>query len=211
LGCRCGLQWPTENRRHNRSTFFDCHPIQSTKLSTCVWRVGRLSSLQNDDSVFRMIFSGRAPGRCMRRTVKLMRERLTGLSLSIPSIFAATDALRSNLPQRAQSMRVASISAVPEQGETADHALRNLFHGHLGPPQSAKEQIAKRDVPCVYHGPSGTKRERLISKGFLDFKTGRDFKENGSRKLLKSLAIPAGFEPATHGVEIRYYPERFDR
>src|SRR3982074_2093449 len=30
------------------------------------------------------------------------------------------------------------------------------------------------------------------------------FNENGTRIQLKSLAIPAGFEPATHGVEIRY-------
>lgn len=29
------------------------------------------------------------------------------------------------------------------------------------------------------------------------------FFENKSRIALKSLAIPAGFEPATHGVEIR--------
>jgi hypothetical protein len=32
----------------------------------------------------------------------------------------------------------------------------------------------------------------------------REFRENRTHILLKSLAIPAGFEPATHGVEIRY-------
>jgi hypothetical protein len=32
----------------------------------------------------------------------------------------------------------------------------------------------------------------------------REFGENRTRIPLKSLAIPAGFEPATHGVEIRY-------
>jgi hypothetical protein len=30
------------------------------------------------------------------------------------------------------------------------------------------------------------------------------FNENRTPISLKSLAIPAGFEPATHGVEIRY-------
>jgi hypothetical protein len=30
------------------------------------------------------------------------------------------------------------------------------------------------------------------------------FGENRTGNALKSMAIPAGFEPATHGVEIRY-------
>jgi hypothetical protein len=59
---------------------------------------------------------------------------------------------------------------------------------------------------AVYHpcGLSGTKRERLISKGFLHCDMVHEFIENRTRMPLKSLAIPAGFEPATHGVEIRY-------
>ena len=56
----------------------------------------------------------------------------------------------------------------------------------------------------MYHGLSGTKRESLISKGFLHFGMVHEFSENKARIPLKSLAIPAGFEPATHGVEIRY-------
>lgn len=32
---------------------------------------------------------------------------------------------------------------------------------------SPEEQTAIRRVPSVYHGLSGTKRDRLISKGFL--------------------------------------------
>jgi hypothetical protein len=56
----------------------------------------------------------------------------------------------------------------------------------------------------VYHGLSGTKRERLISKGFLHCGLVHEFIKNRTRIPLKSLAIPAGFEPATHGVEIRY-------
>jgi hypothetical protein len=56
----------------------------------------------------------------------------------------------------------------------------------------------------VYRGLSGTERDRLISKGFLRYGLVHGFDEERTRILLKSLAIPAGFEPATHGVEIRY-------
>jgi hypothetical protein len=66
------------------------------------------------------------------------------------------------------------------------------------------EQTAKRRGSSVYHGLSGTKREGLILKGFLQYEMGQGPKKNGPRISLKSLAIPAGFEPATHGVEIRY-------
>jgi hypothetical protein len=51
---------------------------------------------------------------------------------------------------------------------------------------------------------SGTKRESLISKGFSGYGTQREKDNHFSSIILKSLAIPAGFEPATHGVEIRY-------
>jgi hypothetical protein len=67
-----------------------------------------------------------------------------------------------------------------------------------------RERKTNRRVPSVYHGLSGTKRERLISNGFLHFGMVHEFIENRTRIPLKSLAIPAGFEPATHGVEIRY-------
>src|ERR1700682_3610167 len=66
------------------------------------------------------------------------------------------------------------------------------------------EQITNRRVPSVYHRLSGTKRERPILKGFLQYSTVHGFFGNRTRIALKSLAIPAGFEPATHGVEIRY-------
>src|SRR5450631_1521494 len=66
------------------------------------------------------------------------------------------------------------------------------------------ERKTNRRVPSVYHGLSGTKRERLISKGLLHCGMVQEFIENRTRISLKSLAIPAGFEPATHGVEIRY-------
>jgi hypothetical protein len=56
----------------------------------------------------------------------------------------------------------------------------------------------------VYHGQDGTRRESLILKGFLKYAVGHVFSENRTLISLKSLAIPAGFEPATHGVEIRY-------
>ncbi len=67
-----------------------------------------------------------------------------------------------------------------------------------------RERKTNRRVPSVYHGLSGTKRERLISKSFLQCGMVHEFIENRTRIPLKSLAIPAGFEPATHGVEIRY-------
>src|SRR2546430_9053496 len=66
------------------------------------------------------------------------------------------------------------------------------------------EQTTKHRVPSVYHGLSGTKRERLISRGFLHYGMVHGFNRARTRILLKILAIPAGFEPATHGVEIRY-------
>ena len=53
-------------------------------------------------------------------------------------------------------------------------------------------------------GLSGTKRESLILKGFLRYTPQHEFYENRTSNPLKSLVIPAGFEPATHGVEIRY-------
>lgn len=61
-------------------------------------------------------------------------------------------------------------------------------------------------VPSVYHGLSGTKRERLVLKGFRCSRMVRVIIRNGTCTSLKSLAIPAGFEPATHGVEIRSGP-----
>ena len=67
-----------------------------------------------------------------------------------------------------------------------------------------EEQTMIFRVPSVYHGLGGTKRERLISKGFIQCGMVHEFNENRARISLKSLAIPAGFEPATHGVEIRY-------
>jgi hypothetical protein len=57
----------------------------------------------------------------------------------------------------------------------------------------------------VLRGLSGTKRESLILKGFLRYSQQHEFNENRTVILLKSLAIPAGFELATHGVEIRYW------
>jgi hypothetical protein len=56
----------------------------------------------------------------------------------------------------------------------------------------------------VYHGLRGTRRESPISKGFLQYTVGHGFSKKRTLIPLKSLAIPAGFEPATHGVEIRY-------
>jgi hypothetical protein len=48
------------------------------------------------------------------------------------------------------------------------------------------------------------KRERLILTDFPRYTPQHEFNESGTHISLKSLAIPAGFEPATHGVEIRY-------
>ena len=41
-------------------------------------------------------------------------------------------------------------------------------------------------------------------KGFSQIQRGTRILGNKRRNALKTLAIPAGFEPATHGVEIRY-------
>jgi hypothetical protein len=68
---------------------------------------------------------------------------------------------------------------------------------------SKRERKTNRRVASVLRGLSGTKRERLISKGFLRYSPQHGFGENRTLIPLKSLAIPAGFEPATHGVEIR--------
>jgi hypothetical protein len=70
--------------------------------------------------------------------------------------------------------------------------------------EQIRERKTNRRVSSVSHGLSGTKRESPISKGFLQHEMRHGFNENGTRISLKSLAIPAGFEPATHGVEIRY-------
>jgi hypothetical protein len=83
-----------------------------------------------------------------------------------------------------------------------NNARRRRFREKLG--EQIRERKTNRRVPSVYHGLSGTKRERLISNGFLHCDMVHEFIENRTRISLKSLAIPAGFEPATHGVEIRY-------
>jgi hypothetical protein len=67
-----------------------------------------------------------------------------------------------------------------------------------------REQKTNGGVPSVYHGLNGTKREDLISKIFSEYAVGHGSQANRTPMYLKSLAIPAGFEPATHGVEIRY-------
>ena len=59
-------------------------------------------------------------------------------------------------------------------------------------------------VASLLRGLSETKRERLTLKGFPRYSPQHGINENKTRIALKSLAIPAGFEPATHGVEIRY-------
>jgi hypothetical protein len=59
-------------------------------------------------------------------------------------------------------------------------------------------------VSSVSHGLSGTKRESLILKGFLQHEMRHEFSENRTRIPLILLAVPAGFEPATRGVEIRH-------
>jgi hypothetical protein len=86
------------------------------------------------------------------------------------------------------------VCAIEAWSKWVGNAIGRLFEN--------KER--KRRVPSVYHGLSGTKRERPISKGFLHCGMVHGLNENRTRIPLKSLAIPAGFEPATHGVEIRY-------
>ena len=54
------------------------------------------------------------------------------------------------------------------------------------------------------HGLNGTRRESPVLKGFLKYEAGHGISADKSPIILKTLAIPAGFEPATHGVEIRY-------
>jgi hypothetical protein len=44
----------------------------------------------------------------------------------------------------------------------------------------------------------------LISKGFSSYRTVHGFELERPAILLQLLAIPTGFEPVTHGVEIRY-------
>jgi hypothetical protein len=56
----------------------------------------------------------------------------------------------------------------------------------------------------VYHGLIGNGRERLKSEGFIRYPAVHGISALNSNSALKTLAIPAGFEPATHGVEIRY-------
>jgi hypothetical protein len=79
------------------------------------------------------------------------------------------------------------------------------FEKNLG--RRIRERKTNRRVTSVYHGLIGTKRERLKPKGFLRCGMVHGFDENRTRIPLKVLAIPAGFEPATHGVEICYSTE----
>jgi hypothetical protein len=53
----------------------------------------------------------------------------------------------------------------------------------------------------------GTTWEKLKSKGFPNHEAVHGIKTEKAIISLKSLAIPAGFEPATHRVEIRYSTE----
>jgi hypothetical protein len=74
-----------------------------------------------------------------------------------------------------------------------DHLNPKVTGSIFGPQflDGLEEQKMKRRVPSVYHGLSGTKRERPISKGFIHFKMVRAFTENITRMSLKLLAIPA--------------------
>src|SRR5258708_24234365 len=72
----------------------------------------------------------------------------------------------------------------------------NLRPTKLG--EQIRERKTNRRVPSVYHGLSGTKRERLIPKGFLHCGMVHGFNENRTRIPLKSLAIPAGFASANN-------------
>jgi hypothetical protein len=94
-------------------------------------------------------------------------------------------------------IRTGSIARQYKAARNAALILENLG-------AQIRERKTNRRVPSVYHGLIGTKREGLISKGFLRCGMVHGFNENRTLISLKLLAIPAGFEPATHGVEIRY-------
>ena len=51
---------------------------------------------------------------------------------------------------------------------------------------------------------AGTTREALEIQGNLAQQAQHDLRVETRYNVLNLLAIPAGFEPATHGVEIRY-------
>src|ERR1700682_6250316 len=100
------------------------------------------------------------------------------------------------------------IGSCGVRGPAPHHPATFLFGGAVGhrrlKSNAKRERKTNRRVPSAYHGLSGTKREWLISKGFLRCGVVHGFNQNRTRIPLKLLAIPAGFEPATHGVEIRY-------
>src|SRR5882757_10551062 len=84
------------------------------------------------------------------------------------------------------------------------------FHGYFSEPHKwflgrvSENKSRNRGVPSVYHGLVGTNRERLKLKGFRCHPSVHRISAPNCNIALKTLAIPAGFEPATHAVEIRY-------
>ena len=84
------------------------------------------------------------------------------------------------------------------------------FEKNLG--EQKRERKTNRRVPSVYHGLIGTKRERLISKGFLHCGMVHGFNENRTLIPLKSLAIPAGLRLCDiNQVVVQHFLQTFQR
>ena len=64
--------------------------------------------------------------------------------------------------------------------------------------------MQKARVASALRGLDGTRREGLETKHFRKYEAQHALLERTRSKSLKLLAIPAGLEPATRGVEIRY-------
>jgi hypothetical protein len=65
-------------------------------------------------------------------------------------------------------------------------------------------QLHNRTEAHKFGEHAGTDGKARHSSVFFNTRIGHGFNGNWTHISLKSLAIPAGFEPATHGVEIRY-------
>jgi hypothetical protein len=110
-----------------------------------------------------------------------------------------------NDPSPGDTPRLASRKA----GGRPVTALRKIRDGNDGRPGPSRalsypENKKRFRVPSVYHAPNGTRRECLKLKGFFEYQAAHGFWYPIFQKSLKRLAIPTGFEPVTHGVEIRY-------
>ena len=131
-------------------------------------------------------------------------QRRNGRSLRRPAADRTDFEAVPDHPECVLGVRVIDAAKVQQQGvgQGCRHGSHQRRGRYLLP--AFREQAVKRRILSVSHALSGIEKDCLKLKGFSDHGMRHGSGASIDPKPLKKLAIPAGFEPATHGVEIRY-------